>query len=118
MIRSRVCPTAFCFGKRFWLDLKAAKGRLWQERGYVHYEHMTEEEITDSPHTVIFPNVTISVPSDNLIFFLTEPHADDPNEGTFDRWCITFPVEGLGCGRVRHGRAAADAGGGDGMARL
>jgi phenylpropionate dioxygenase-like ring-hydroxylating dioxygenase large terminal subunit len=77
-----------------WLDLKAAKRRLWQERGYLHYEHMNEEEITDSPHTVIFPNVTISFLPDNLIFFRTEPHPDDPGKCTFDLWCMAFPVAG------------------------
>jgi len=77
-----------------WLDLKAAKRRLWKERGYVHYEHMDDEQITDSPHTVIFPNVTISFLPDNLVFFRTEPHADDPNKCTFDLWCMAFPVEG------------------------
>jgi phenylpropionate dioxygenase-like ring-hydroxylating dioxygenase large terminal subunit len=77
-----------------WLDLKAAKKRLWRERGYVHYEHMDDEEITDSPHTVIFPNVTISFLPDNLIFFRSEPHPDDPEKCWFDLWCMAFPVEG------------------------
>ena len=77
-----------------WLDLKAAKRRLWKERGYVHYEKMNDEELTDSPHTVIFPNVTLSFLPDNLIFFRTEPHPDDPNKCTFDLWCMAYPVEG------------------------
>lgn len=77
-----------------WLDLKAAKRRLWKERGYVHYEHMDDEEITDSPHTVMFPNVTISFLPDNLIFFRSEPHPDDPEKCFFDLWCMAFPVEG------------------------
>ena len=77
-----------------WLDLKAAKKRLWREKGYVHYEHMDDEEITDSPHTVIFPNVTISFLPDNLIFFRSEPHPDDPEKCFFDLWCMAFPVEG------------------------
>ena len=77
-----------------WLDLKAAKRANWKERGYVHYEHMDDEELTDSPHTVIFPNVTLSFLPDNLIFFRTEPHPDDPNKCTFDLWCMAYPVEG------------------------
>lgn len=77
-----------------WLDWKAAKRRLWKEKGYLHYERMNDEELTDSPHTVIFPNVTISFLPDNLIFFRTEPHADDPNKCTFDLWCMAFPVKG------------------------
>ncbi len=78
-----------------WLDLKAAKKRLWRERGFVHYERMNDEELTDSPHTVIFPNVTLSYLPDNLIFFRTEPHPDDPNKCTFDLWLMAYPVEGM-----------------------
>jgi phenylpropionate dioxygenase-like ring-hydroxylating dioxygenase large terminal subunit len=77
-----------------WKDLKAAKRKLWKERGYVHYEHMDDEELTDSPHTVIFPNVTISFLPDNLVFFRSEPHAEDPEKCYFDLWCMAFPVEG------------------------
>lgn len=78
-----------------WLDLKAQKRKLWRERGYVHYEHMNDEELTDSPHTVIFPNVTISFLPDQIILFRTEPHPDDPNKCTFDLWSMVFPVEGI-----------------------
>lgn len=82
------------FALQGWRDLKAAKRLLWRERGYLHYEHMDDEEITDSPHTVIFPNVTISFLPDNLIFFRSEPHPDDPEKCFFDLWCMAFPVEG------------------------
>ena len=37
-----------------WMDLKAAKRKHWKDKGYLHYEHMNDEELTDSPHTVIF----------------------------------------------------------------
>ncbi len=77
-----------------WLDLKAAKKALWQERGYPHYEHMNDEELTDSPHTVIFPNVTLSFLPDNLLFFRTEPHPEDPTKCTFDLWLMAYPIEG------------------------
>jgi phenylpropionate dioxygenase-like ring-hydroxylating dioxygenase large terminal subunit len=78
-----------------WLDLKAQKRKLWRERGYVHYEHLNDEELTDSPHNVLFPNVTISVLADQWIFFRTEPHPDDPSRCTFDLWCLVFPVQGV-----------------------
>jgi phenylpropionate dioxygenase-like ring-hydroxylating dioxygenase large terminal subunit len=77
-----------------WLDLKAAKRKLWKERGYLHYEHMDDEQLTDSLHTVMFPNVTISFLPDNLIFFRSEPHPDDPEKCYFDLWCMAFPVAG------------------------
>ena len=82
------------FAFQGWKDLKAAKQRLWAEKGYVHYKDMNDEEITDSPHTVIFPNVTISFLPDNLVFFRSEPHAEDPEKCYFDLWCMAFPVEG------------------------
>lgn len=82
------------FALQGWKDLKAAKQQLWKEKGYLHYEHMDDEEITDSPHTVMFPNVTISFLPDNLIFFRSEPHPDDPEKCYFDLWCMAFPVEG------------------------
>jgi phenylpropionate dioxygenase-like ring-hydroxylating dioxygenase large terminal subunit len=78
-----------------WLDLKAQKRKLWRDRGYVHYAKMDNEELTDSPHTVLFPNVTISFLPDNIIFFRTEPHPDDPNRCTFDLWSMVFPVAGI-----------------------
>ncbi|WP_394998363.1 SRPBCC family protein [Sphingomonas sp.] len=77
-----------------WLDLKAAKRRLWKERGYLHYEQMDDEQLTDSLHTVMFPNVTISFLPDNLVFFRSEPHPDDPEKCYFDLWCMAFPVAG------------------------
>lgn len=77
-----------------WLDLKAAKRRLWKDRGYLHYEHMDDEQLTDSPHTVIFPNVTISFLPDNLVFFRSEPDPEDPEKCWFDLWCMAFPVAG------------------------
>ncbi len=77
-----------------WRDLKAAKQRLWQEKGYLHYESMNDEEITDSPHTVIFPNVTISFLPDNIVLFRSEPHPEDPEKCYFDLWCMAFPVDG------------------------
>jgi phenylpropionate dioxygenase-like ring-hydroxylating dioxygenase large terminal subunit len=77
-----------------WLDLKAAKRRLWKDRGYLHYKHMDDEQLTDSPHTVIFPNVTISFLPDNLVFFRSEPHPEDQEKCYFDLWCLAFPVAG------------------------
>ena len=78
-----------------WLDLKAQKRKLWKERGYVHYEHLNDEELTDSPHTVFFPNVTMSFLPDQLGFFRTEPHPDDPGKCYFDLWSFVYPTPGV-----------------------
>ena len=83
-----------------WLDLKRAKHRLWKEHGYLHYEKMDDEQITDSLHTVVFPNLTISLLPDHVIFFRSEPHPDDPNKCSFDLWSFVFPVAGMTEGEV------------------
>jgi phenylpropionate dioxygenase-like ring-hydroxylating dioxygenase large terminal subunit len=78
-----------------WLDVKEQKRRLWKEQGYVHYQNMNDEELTDSLHTVVFPNVTLSFLPDTLIFFRTEPHPSDPEKCFFDLWSLVFPMEGV-----------------------
>jgi phenylpropionate dioxygenase-like ring-hydroxylating dioxygenase large terminal subunit len=78
-----------------WEDLQKAKKEKWREKGYLHYEHMTPTELTDSPHNVVFPNVTLSFLPDDVILFRTEPHPDDPNKCYFDLWHMVFPVEGV-----------------------
>jgi phenylpropionate dioxygenase-like ring-hydroxylating dioxygenase large terminal subunit len=77
-----------------WKDIKAAKRRLWRERGYKHYEHLDDEQISESLHTQLFPNVTLTFAPDALFFQRTEPHPADPNKCTFDEWCLVYPVEG------------------------
>ena len=77
-----------------WLDLKAQKRKLWKERGHLHYETMDDEQLTDSIHTTLFPNISITFNPDSVFFMRTEPHADDPNWCSFDFWAMEFPVEG------------------------
>jgi len=83
-----------------WIDLKAQKRKLWRERGFLHYERMDDEQLTDSLHTVIFPNITISFLPDHIIFFRSEPHPDDPDKCSFDLWSFVFPVDGITEGEV------------------
>lgn len=77
-----------------WKDLKAQKRKLWQERGFTHYEHMDDEQITDSIHTTLFPNISITFNADEIFFMRTQPHPDDPNKCSFDFWAMSFPVAG------------------------
>ncbi len=78
-----------------WLDLKAAKRSLWKEKGYLHYEYLTDEELTESPFTTVFPNVAFGAGSDSLGIFRWEPHPTDPEKCFFDEWTLMWPVEGV-----------------------
>ena len=77
-----------------WRDLKTQKRKLWKEMGYHHYENMDEEQLTDSIHTTLFPNISFTFNPDSIFLMRTEPHPEDPNWCTFDFWAMEFPVEG------------------------
>lgn len=77
-----------------WKDLKAQKRKLGAGRGYHHYAAMDEEQITDSIHTVLFPNISITFNPDSVFMMRTEPHPTDPERCSFDFWAMAFPVEG------------------------
>ncbi len=78
-----------------WLDLKAAKRKLWKEKGYLHYEHLTDEELTESPFQTIFPNIAFGASADGFGMFRWEPHANDPEKCYFDLWSMSYPVAGM-----------------------
>ncbi|MEM7286806.1 MAG: SRPBCC family protein, partial [Actinomycetota bacterium] len=66
----------------------------WRERGYLHYEHLTDEELTESPFQTIFPNIAISPSADGFDVYRWEPHPRDPEKCFFDLWTMAYPVEG------------------------
>lgn len=77
-----------------WLDLQEAKRRLGPERGHQHYAQLSGPELTESIHSTVFPNVTLTFGPDEVFLQRTEPHPTDPNKCTFDLWCMVFPVVG------------------------
>ena len=77
-----------------WLDLKAAKKKLWKEKGFLHYQHLDDEELTESPFQVMFPNVAIAPAADSFLVWRWEPHPTDPEKCFFDQWTMAYPIEG------------------------
>jgi hypothetical protein len=78
-----------------WLDIKAAKRKLWKERARLHYEHLTDEELTESPFATMFPNIAFNANADSFSLFRWEPHPTDPEKCFFDMWTMTYPVAGM-----------------------
>jgi phenylpropionate dioxygenase-like ring-hydroxylating dioxygenase large terminal subunit len=78
-----------------WLDLKAAKRARWKEKGFLHYENLTDEELTESPFQTVFPNIAFGASADSFGVFRWEPHPTDPEKCYFDIWSMTYPVEGI-----------------------
>jgi phenylpropionate dioxygenase-like ring-hydroxylating dioxygenase large terminal subunit len=78
-----------------WLDIKAAKRKQWKDKGRLHYEHLTDEELTESPFATIFPNIAFNANADSFSLFRWEPHPTDPEKCFFDMWTMTYPVAGM-----------------------
>lgn len=91
-----------------WLDLKEAKKKLWKKKGYLHYENLTDEELTESPFMFAFPNVAFGASADGMGMFRWEPHPTDPEKCSFDLWEMTYPVEGEGEFLARTARRALE----------
>lgn len=77
-----------------WLDLKAAKRKLWRQKGFLHYENLSDEDLTESPFGVLFPNVAIAPGADSFLVWRWEPHPTDPEKCFFDQWTMAYPIEG------------------------
>jgi phenylpropionate dioxygenase-like ring-hydroxylating dioxygenase large terminal subunit len=77
-----------------WKDLKAAKRRLWRAKGYLHYENLSDEELTESPFGVLFPNVAIAPAADSFLVWRWEPHPTNPEKCFFEQWTMAYPIEG------------------------
>lgn len=65
--------------------LGAAQGR--------DYSRLTDEQLTDDYHYLIFPNLTLNVHADDYWLFRQRPHATDPNKMYFDIWTFELIPE-------------------------
>ena len=57
---------------------------------------MSDQDLTESPFGVLFPNVAFGASSDGMSFFRWEPHPSDPEKSYFDYWMMAYPIEGKG----------------------
>jgi hypothetical protein len=87
-----------------WLDLKEAKRKNYKEKGYHHYENLSDEELTESPFQFIFPNIAMGVQADGCILLNWFPHPTDPEKCFFDLWDMGYPVGGSAKGIGKTGR--------------
>lgn len=76
------------------LALQQQKRRLGPARGFHYFDALMDDELTDSFHHTLFPNVTLTGAPDGVHFFRTEPDPQDPEWCTFDYWYLMPEVEG------------------------
>ena len=87
-----------------WLDLKEAKRKNYKEKGYHHYENLSDEELTESPFQFVFPNIAMGVQADGCILLNWFPHPTDPEKCFFDLWDMGYSIDGSAKGIGKTGR--------------
>ena len=87
-----------------WVDLKKAKRENYKEKGYYHYENLSDEELTESPFQFVFPNIAMRVQADGCILLNWFPHPTDPEKCYFDLWDMGYPIGGSAKGIGKTGR--------------
>ena len=77
------------------IPLQQQRRKLGPQRGFAHYEKLTDDELTDYFHHTLFPNVTLTGTAEGVHFFRTEPHPTDPEKCTFDYWFLAPLVKDM-----------------------
>ncbi|HET8612417.1 MAG TPA: SRPBCC family protein, partial [Sphingomonas sp.] len=85
--------------------LQEAKRRLGPGRGHTHYAEMSDSQLTDSHHYVVFPNFAAGMLADGLLFHRLRPHADDPNRCHYDVHYYAYGNDAFGSISTAEGKA-------------
>jgi phenylpropionate dioxygenase-like ring-hydroxylating dioxygenase large terminal subunit len=79
---------------RIRLDIQKQKRKLGAERGYQHYEHLEDYQLSDYIIYNLFPNSVITVGPDGVQLLRPRPHASDPRKCYFDHWWLVPQIAG------------------------
>jgi phenylpropionate dioxygenase-like ring-hydroxylating dioxygenase large terminal subunit len=75
-------------------DIQRQKRKLGPGRGFKHYEHLSDYQLTDYIIYNLFPNSVITVGPDGVQLLRPRPHPTDPNQCSFDHWWLVPRIEG------------------------
>jgi phenylpropionate dioxygenase-like ring-hydroxylating dioxygenase large terminal subunit len=75
-------------------DIQQQKRKLGPGRGFRHYEHLADYQLTDYIIYNLFPNSVITVGPDGVQLLRPRPHATDPEQCLFDHWWMVPQIEG------------------------
>jgi phenylpropionate dioxygenase-like ring-hydroxylating dioxygenase large terminal subunit len=76
------------------LDIQTAKRAQGKARGYLHYAHLADYQLTDYVIYNLFPNNVITVGPDGVQLLRPRPHPTDPAQCLFDHWWLVNRVDG------------------------
>lgn len=80
--------------ERIRTDIQQQKRALGPNRGYKHYEHLSDYQLSDYIIYNLFPNSVITVGPDGVQLLRPRPHPSDPNKCFFDHWWFVPQIEG------------------------
>ena len=75
-------------------DIQMQKRKLGPDRGFKHYEHLKDYQLSDYIIYNLFPNSVITVGPDGVQLLRPRPHASDPGKCYFDHWWMVPEIEG------------------------
>jgi phenylpropionate dioxygenase-like ring-hydroxylating dioxygenase large terminal subunit len=75
-------------------DIQKQKRKLGPGRGFKHYEHLADYQLSDYVIFNLFPNSVITVGPDGVQLLRPRPHPSDPEKCMFDHWWMVPPIEG------------------------
>jgi phenylpropionate dioxygenase-like ring-hydroxylating dioxygenase large terminal subunit len=64
-----------------------------EAKGY-DYSRLSDDQLSDDFHYMIFPNITMNIFADSLLFFRQRPHETDPNKMYYDVQTFSRPKNG------------------------
>jgi phenylpropionate dioxygenase-like ring-hydroxylating dioxygenase large terminal subunit len=75
-------------------DIQRQKRKLGPARGFKHYEHLADYQLSDYVIYNLFPNSVITVGPDGIQLLRPRPHPSDPAKCYFDHWWMVPEIEG------------------------
>jgi phenylpropionate dioxygenase-like ring-hydroxylating dioxygenase large terminal subunit len=77
------------------LAIQKKKRELSGDRGFWHYEFLTDEQLTDYYFYNCFPNYSITMTPDGIQVLRPQPHPTDPEKCLFEHWWMVPEMESL-----------------------
>ena len=75
-------------------ELQKSKRKLAKDRGYWHYEFLTDEQLTDYYHYSFFPNFSLTMTPDGFELLRPQPHPTNPEKCFMEHWYMVPMIEG------------------------
>jgi len=75
--------------------IQKQKRKLAKEKGFWHYEFLTDEQLTDYYFYNCFPNYDITMTPDGIQVQRPQPHPTDPEKCFFEHWWFVPKMERL-----------------------